>query len=449
MPPIRRHPLLDVKTTRRALVAAREEYDVSSLAKKTAGVVFQTPKIDLSQIVFRTHLEAQIRAFPPMEKTQTRDRIRRNQTCESCKQPLAADFWSLLHTCQETKCTILCPIVPPCKEASLMHTCHKLFCATRVQCDPMCHIVVCTRCETRVLSEHYLQDTVFQLYRIRQRVSKVPLPCGNMLLQQRMHLWNLYTTSTYVQDWVKATGKGEVYVLDNLWARWSCRRPCAACDQEILTTAFRLAENLTVVCEACSLVQRTTCFVCKARKAVVTGYERRSSGGYFHQPMCCPCFMNRKIITCPAPVQLCAPTFLGSAYDEALIEREIKRLLQSDHARGMQGALTLAEVVARLEFQKNTCALCQRAVTWPVLNTCKKQPSDFSINRISNKNPHRSDNIVITCWGCNMAYRTCVDCGVASMDRGLFFILDQKTLCFACSKTRIENNHGEDDQQEA
>jgi hypothetical protein len=292
---------------------------------------------------------------------------------------------------------------------------------------------------------------MFGFFWMRHRGMRKVLPRS---LALRMHAWQLVLGSTYLQDFVKngrPANRLSVFISDAieaLWCTWYPQCNCYFCSCVITSTAFKLSVQeglLRVVCAECFENNRNRCADCRICVAEVVSYKCLSPQIYTHWPLCRACIPTTLPDTQLIPSVVTSsfsPVVHNTKLDEHqrdAVNKHIRALLNSDTERGMKrGTLTYPVVASLLDVSNGTCTLCGVRLTWGVNRLCKKQPTDFSINRIRNNLPHDSENVMICCWACNMAYRTCAFCSLSSTNRAHFVVWRSLTVCLGCIDELVE-----------
>ena len=433
MAPTRRE---DIKQT---LALVKEHADLFTVVQKIGSSSLR-PRLlfDANAVIFKTRLESLLQGFSPIEKSAIREQVRKAPQCSGCLQNLFEDKYDLVHLCDPKKCLVL----QPRTEEPYAHACDPILCS-RIVCDPACCSILCLTCIDSKMEAHYTRESMFGFFWMRQRHTKWVAP-GSLAL--RMHAWQLVLGSTYLQDFVRSAHPGGhmsdciEMAIESLWCQWCPRCECSACPRVITSTAFRLSARggvLRILCTDCFEHHRTCCALCETGVYAVTSYKRLGPQIYTHWPLCRGCMISMKKepleATSVALVDNISDTPQPDSKQKFVIDKNVRALLYADTNRNMvQGNMTPLAVIQLLDQSNGRCALCQVRLTWGVTRFCKKQPTDFSINRVRNDAPHDMGNIMICCWACNMAYRTCAFCNLASTDRAYFVVWGATTVCLSC-----------------
>jgi hypothetical protein len=387
---------------------------------------------NIPQLLKKTKFLNEVSVFNPTLITALTDQFKKNQ-CHVCCESL--DQWVIGHLCREEFCETKRVITEPSQNSQiLVHTCS-------FECNPLictfnpdnthCY---CGRC----------WDTVQVSQPLRFLFKKNPKHFLSVMykkFKQHTYLVNLVEAKTIPLDKF-VRGLYDKFRFQNF--------TCFVCKTPLQTNYFIIGSTMDpqqaeVVCGECKI--KTKCGFCKTETSpseTVTCY-RNLNGRIISLLSCVLCWTRQIQVLGPstfAQVDVTTNSHFDLKYaiDEAqtahikkCITKDIRNLKHKDAERwGVEGSLSTGAMYNQLCKQNYQCYICARIVSWGPTSSCKKQVTDFSINRVNNNLPHNQDNVAVTCLHCNMNYRTCTQCEKYGNDLCKFVVLRGATYCLNC-----------------
>lgn len=361
----------------------------------------------------------------PSDKRGLWQKVIRRQ-CEVCGQIPNVE-WTLKHLC-----------VDGCVDDTQMsgnkvnaHECSER-CMPLMLCKPSLENVYfcCAQCVIRLEEDYYLSSSG----RFRLFLASGGSGGSGSLLGCKYQLYANICKQGYLIQSTRLQGMSIFQVLEDIWLRWFQQNfVCWRCEQWVEKPYVRYG----------SLVM---CFHCKdmfkCRECGVESDDHRvtydGSNGQYR--ICDECYFGLCLtvseVTDENVEEDRSMTFPTSDFEfRSVLFKDLKALHHFDLETFPDEAYELAtiqDVMCLFRLQGARCAICFNVLTYPVGSRCVKVSTDCSINRLNNSLPHCVNNLNITCWGCNRAYRTCVVCGYASLLKSNFSVKNNRTICHDC-----------------
>ena len=97
--------------------------------------------------------------------------------------------------------------------------------------------------------------------------------------------------------------------------------------------------------------------------------------------------------------------FEYSNYMRQLISKKVSSYMQQDKKknRTQEEFITLAETIEKLVCSQLNCKYCNTKTR--ILYKNKRDPPQWTLDRIDNDRPHTKDNVLISCLECNLKRR--------------------------------------------
>ena len=400
----------------------------------------------VSSMVDRIYMANIFIKYSPTIRTDLEEIYKQHPPCRGCRQPITGRSWQLKHLCS-TSCQILASTTCIC--------CPTLICNGDVD-----HLYFfCQHCWEPTFEQHYCSEDLFPRFLLLKRV---PTPSFDLECKKIIH-YKVHQQS-YLVETIKDLDVETASIIHTLWGRAiQSDHTCDVCTggtRHNLFVRFQpntppnsiddILDACTMVCEDCR--SRQTCSTCRAEvtdRECVTAYETVQNS-VCHIIYCATCFMESSPHTlCLRPIQSSPPmttTTIITQEDisrtlQHMIQRDITTLLSTDERMFKQvtgNPVNVYDILTCLEVQHHQCSLCNNHITTPNSFKCVKQLSDYSINRINNRLPHTRSNVMVSCLGCNLNYRTCIYCNMYSMNRQDFIVFRDQTMCRDCGHQHIE-----------
>jgi hypothetical protein len=364
--------------------------------------------------------------------------------CANCGRKIRGrQDWEVVHLCGPV-CTI--------EAANQSCTCcRRLSCS--ISLDSLCF--VCSACEPAALEKHY-GGPLFEHFLLLADTAHSTKLSRMRLLRTRIR------QKTYLLHALQALHLSELQLLHCLLLRPGSAETCQDCNAALEddnvyikfdpdfppASLVDVEQACRVVCRECRCCHR--CSTCRSWLGADTGVVtyRSTNDVLCHVLQCVSCVQQEDVGTL-SPMQPVAtvrrplvdwekpshPRIFAATHNLAMFRRDV-RVLAEDGSD-----LTEHCIQECFELQRGKCDLCQVMLTIPASTRCLKKPSDFSINRVDNSQPHSRSNVALTCWSCNQRYRTCVQCHRFSLDRCNFVVFQEQTICRPCFKKPFISRH--------
>jgi hypothetical protein len=438
---------------------------------ETKQLIVEKPKVvlpvssrtkEIQKCIFKVKFENKTNIFSP-ELTRTLwENIIIDFKCYSCKDLLTIhNNWDIVHLCDINCCFLHNSQFD--NENELFHKCSRE-CQRKLKCVFTSKNMnfLCFKCIHKTFEIHYTQKNIFNKYlSIQTEISTV-------LLNQKKTLYQRLHQKVYLNDLLTFLSLSVDDVFEWLWEKWTkVDFKCGLCNSLIPNTtlyvwyesgkkisAEHFMKNVTVVCKLCKNYKKCAeCLNDVCESNTVVSYKKLfNTDFYFNINYCLKCYTNSILYNENRIYELDDPIEITQRFNKIkiigcdqkfnklkhflvnLIKKDLSSLQYTDKIRFNceNNNLMVENICNQLEIQKYSCCICFSDITWPKSKKCKKNDSDFSINRIFNHLPHLPDNVVITCWKCNMNYRTCHKCQLFSMNRESFSVYKGITYCNPC-----------------
>lgn len=425
----------------------------------------------LNSLISKIRLENEIKRIPDSKNVQKiRQQLRARYkngtaTCEHCsKSVLKSKDWNIRHLCTK-ECVYF-------KETLHVHKLYTHVCSTECAQKLKCVwnedniYFFCTDCYKPYFTKYYMHDSNFPLYLYMDRYNKH----DDIILNIKKQLYQRFYQKLYIQDLLKCMRLCQKDIFKWLWNnmmanKLRCQMECGNTLVENLyvvlmkgqyissdnTQEDDIFNNLKVVCKRCKEIKR--CSLCSTschQQDMIVTYKSITNEDiqcYINMKYCTTCYVkhiyvnNQEYLEKKCDVNIRQVHQVSIVFPTAFlkrirmfIERDVKSLQCTDKTRFNceDNGLQTSHIISLLKTCGNVCGICSECITWPKNMRCKKVGSDFSINRINNSIPHHPTNVMISCWKCNLNYRTCQKCSLRSIHKEYFCVENGITFCVEC-----------------